>query len=113
MGVCLFALSILILLSRESDGGVIFWTNPHPLRSCLFSNFPLFLWLLTIEFAAYSKPPSRENYRKEPYPRTQQRVRRGWELNLHHAIVITRSPKKNGALTLLATLPTKLGVYAF
>jgi len=26
--------SIFILLSRESDGGAIFWTNPHPLRSC-------------------------------------------------------------------------------
>jgi len=24
-----------------------FWTNPHPLRSCLFPSFPLFIWLLT------------------------------------------------------------------
>jgi len=28
--------SIFILLSRESEGGAIFWTNPHRLRSCPF-----------------------------------------------------------------------------
>jgi len=53
-------------LSRESDGGAIFWTNPHPLRSCPFSSFP------TIEFAGCSKPPITDNHRKAPYPRTQQ-----------------------------------------
>jgi len=35
-----------------------------------------------------------DNHRKVPYPRTQQRVRRRWELNLSHAIVIVRSTKK-------------------
>jgi len=30
---------IFILLSYESDGGAIFWTNPHSLRSCPFSEF--------------------------------------------------------------------------
>jgi len=55
-----------------------------------FRVFRLFLWLLTTEFAACSKPPSRYNHRKAPFPRTQQRVRWRWELNLDHAIVITR-----------------------
>jgi len=33
--------SIFILLSRESDGEAMFWTNPHPLRSCPFQSFPV------------------------------------------------------------------------
>jgi len=33
--------SIFVLLSRESDGGAVFWTNPYPLRSYLFSSFPV------------------------------------------------------------------------
>jgi len=33
--------SIFFLLSRESNGGAIFRTNPHPLRSCWFSSFPV------------------------------------------------------------------------
>jgi len=33
--------SIFILLSRETDGGAIFWTNPHLLRSYPFPNFPI------------------------------------------------------------------------
>jgi len=32
---------MFILLSRESDGGTIFWTKPHPLRSCPFPRFPV------------------------------------------------------------------------
>jgi len=36
---CLFVYFIFILLSRESDGGAIFWTHPHPLRSYLFPSF--------------------------------------------------------------------------
>jgi len=31
---------IFILLSRESDGGAIFWTNPHPLRSYPLRSYP-------------------------------------------------------------------------
>jgi len=73
----LFVFSIFILLSRESDGGAIFWTNPNPLMSCPFLSFPV-VWLLATEFAACSKPPSRDNHRKTLYPRTQQRDRRGW-----------------------------------
>jgi len=30
---------MFFLLLRESDGGTIFWTNQHPLRSCPFSSF--------------------------------------------------------------------------
>jgi len=33
-----------------------------------FRVFQLFLWLLTTEFASWSKPPSRDNHRKAPYP---------------------------------------------
>jgi len=53
--------------------------------------FRWFQWLLITKFAACSKPPSSDYHRNAPYPRTQQRVRRGWELNLDHGIVITRS----------------------
>jgi len=31
----------LLVLSRESDGSAIFWTDPHSLRSCQFPSFPL------------------------------------------------------------------------
>jgi len=91
--VCLFVCCIFFFLSRESDGGAIFWTNPHPFRSCPFSVVPLISYhLICCLFKL--KPPNRDNHRKAPYPRipgTQQRIRRGWELNLDHAIVITRS----------------------
>jgi len=36
-----------------------------------FQGFPLILYLLTTEFAACSKPPSRDNHRKASYPRTR------------------------------------------
>jgi len=39
--VCYLFCSIFILLSQESDGSAIFWTNPHPLRSCSFPSFPV------------------------------------------------------------------------
>jgi len=65
---------------------------PMRLEVIHFQVFLLFFWLLTTKFAACSKPPSRDNHRKAPYSRTQQLVRWGWELNLNHAIVITRSP---------------------
>jgi len=45
-----------------------------------FRVFWLFLWLLTTEFAACSKSPSRDNHHKMPYSRTQQSVWWGWEL---------------------------------
>jgi len=31
--------SLFILLSQESDGGAMFWTNLHPLRSCPFLSY--------------------------------------------------------------------------
>jgi len=37
----MFVCSIFILLSRESDGGTIFWTNLHPLKSCPFPSLPV------------------------------------------------------------------------
>jgi len=33
MFVCLFVCSIFTLLSQKSDGGALFWTNPHSLKS--------------------------------------------------------------------------------
>jgi len=42
MSLCFFLFySSFILLSRGSDGGAIFWTNPHPPRSCPFPSFPV------------------------------------------------------------------------
>jgi len=66
--------SIFILLSRENDGGPIFWMNLHPLKSCPFPRFSVVSLTSCTEFAACSNPPSRDNHRKAPYPRTQQRV---------------------------------------
>ena len=45
------------------------------IRTCLgVSNVPVnFFKFLSIEFAACSKPPSRDNHRKVSYPWTQQR----------------------------------------
>jgi len=37
----LLVCSIFILQSSESDGGTIFWTNLHPLRSFSFPSFPV------------------------------------------------------------------------
>ena len=47
------------------------WRNPHLLRSFQWSNVP--------EFAACSKPPSRDNHRIASYRRTQQRDQGGVE----------------------------------
>jgi len=56
------------------------------------------VYFRVFRFAACSKPPSRDDdHRKSPYPRKQpwqQRVRPRWELDLDHAINITRSPQK-------------------
>jgi len=49
------------------------------LRVVHFQVFRLFFDFLPTEFAACSKPPSRNNHRKVLYPKTQQRVRRGWK----------------------------------
>ena len=49
------------------------WRNPHLLRSYQWSNVPVdFFQFLSIQFAASSKPPSRDNHRKASYSRTQQ-----------------------------------------
>ena len=47
--------------------------DPDPLGSC---QFLISDWLVIIgfqEFATCKNPPSRRNYRKAPFPRTQQR----------------------------------------
>jgi len=68
-----------------------YWTNPHSLRSCPFPSFPV-VYLTSYHWICYQfEAISRDNHRKAPYPRSQQRVRRRWELNLDHTIVITRT----------------------
>ena len=54
--------------------------NPHLLKSFLWSNVSVdFFEFLFTKFDAYSKPPSRDIYRKGSYPRTQQRNQgAGW-----------------------------------
>ena len=48
------------------------WGNLHLLRSFQGSNVPVnFFKFLSIEFAACSKPPSRDSHRKVSYPRMQ------------------------------------------
>ena len=64
---------IFILLSRESDGGAILWTNSHSLRSYHFPSFLVAYDFFPHKFAACSKPPSRDNHRKASYSRTQKR----------------------------------------
>ena len=50
------------------------WRNPHLLRSFQWSKVPVnSLKFLSTEFAACTKPPSRDNHRKASYPRMQQR----------------------------------------
>ena len=56
------------------------WTNPHPLRSWPFPKLSSRRFdFFPRKFAACSKPPSRDNYRKVSYPRVQQRDQNaGW-----------------------------------
>ena len=65
---------IFILLSRESDGALCFGRICTRLEADHFLSFPVdVLTFFPRKFAACSKPPSRDNYRKASYPRTQQR----------------------------------------
>ena len=57
------------------------WRSPHLLRSFRSNVLVNFFEFLCTEFAACSKPTSRDSYRKASYPRTQQRA-------------MTRAPKK-------------------
>ena len=56
------------------------WRNPHLRRSFQWSNVPAdFFEYLPTEFAACSKPPSRDNHRKAFYPRHNNVTRVGVE----------------------------------
>ena len=72
----------------------MFWTNPHPLRSWPFSK--LSCWRFDFfprKFAACSKPPSRDNYRKASYPGTQQRNQgAGWTHDPTIRVVVKTTP---------------------
>jgi len=72
-GVYLFAYlfcSIFILLSREATVALYFRRIHTRSELSIFQVIRLFDF-----FDACSKPPSRDNHRKVPYPTTQQRVR--------------------------------------
>jgi len=77
--VCLFVPS-LPSCHEKTTVALYFGRIRTRLRVIHFRVFRLFLWLLTTEFAACSKSPSSDNHCKASYPRTQQRVRWGWEL---------------------------------
>ena len=70
------------------------WTNPLPLRSWPFSK--LSCWRFDFfprKFAACSNPPSRYNYRKASYPRTQQRDQgAGWTHDPAIRVVVKTTP---------------------
>ena len=73
--------SIFILHSRGSDGGaLIFDELSSPAYTLtIFQVFRLMFDFFPLKFATFSKPPSRDNYCKASYPRTQQRHQgAGW-----------------------------------
>ena len=81
------------------------WRNPHLLKSFRWFNVPVdFSEFLSTEFAACSKPPSKDtsNDRTASYPRTQQHDQGGglnsWSCD--------QSRRENDAFTLSATLHT-------
>ena len=77
---------IFILLSREIDGALYFGRIRTRLRVDHFPSFPR-------KFAACSKPPSRDNYRKASYPRTQQRDQGGgWSYDPAIRVVVKTTP---------------------
>jgi len=86
----LFVLCILILLSRESNGGAIFWTNPHSQE------------LFTFEFSVISLTSSqviccliediKHNHRKAPFLEAQECIRRGMGVELKSCDYCTVMP---------------------
>ena len=76
----------------------VFWRNPLLLKSFQWSNISVGVFeFLFFEFAACSKPPSRDNYRKAFYPTTQLRDQKaGW---------IQRAIRVVGKTTPLRTRP--------
>ena len=72
----------------------IFWTNPHSLRSWPFSKISCWRFdFFPRKFAACSKPPSRDNYRKASYSRTQQRDQgAGWTHDPAIRVVVKTTP---------------------
>ena len=68
-----------MLLSRESDGALYYALDESaPAKVLTISQaFQLTFDFFPREFAACSKPPSRDNHCKTSYPRTQQRDQGG------------------------------------
>ena len=62
-----------------------------------------FFEFMSTKFAACSKPPSRDNYRKASYPRTQQRDQGGVGVEPRP---FDQGRRKNDIFTHSATLPT-------
>jgi len=85
-----FVLIVFVLLSRESEGGAIFWTKPHPPS---IWPFPSYRWFLTsfLIIICCSKSRNKDNCCRELYSMTQQRDFMG-KMKKNHAVVNTRSP---------------------
>jgi len=90
----LFVCCIFILLPRESNGGAVFWTNPHPLRSnCPFPSFPVVsLTSYHLICCLFGSHQTEIIIVKAPNPTTRQRVRRGWEFRLRTPSAGSDSP---------------------
>jgi len=88
--VCLFHLETEIDLTRKSDSGAIFWTNPHPLRSYPFPSFPIVSFdFLPLNLLLVRNHQAEIIIVKRLIQRRNNVCDEGWELNLHHAIVQT------------------------
>ena len=85
---------IFILLSRESDGALCFGRIRTRLGVDHFPSFPVDVFdFFPRKFAACSKPPSRDNYRKASYSRTQQRDQGAdWTLDPAIRVVVKMTP---------------------
>jgi len=97
---CLFVPSL-----RESDGGVIFWTKPHPLMSCPFQEYsgcffnflPLNLLLVRSHQAEISSMKLLIQGRNNVCDESESWTLITW--------LWSQGRHKNGSLTLSATLP--------
>ena len=85
---------IFILVSRESDGALCLGRIRTRLVVDHFPSFPVDVFdFFPLKFAACSKSPSRDNYRKASFPRTQQRDQGvGWTQDPAIRVVVKTTP---------------------
>jgi len=90
MDCLLLFCSIFILLSQESEGCAIFWTNPHSLKSCGFEFFGWFFDFFPVNLLLVRSCQAEINV--NCLIQMSQQRDKGESLNLDHAIIITWSP---------------------